>query len=61
MARIITEAEMSFLIVLESHPCMIDSLSVSKITSFPAISLGQHRNGKRVPTASIVEDLHPYA
>jgi hypothetical protein len=55
------EAEMSFLIVLESHPCIIDSLSVSKITSLPATSSGQHRNGKRVPTASMVEDLHPYA
>ena len=55
------EAEMSFLTLRESQPKIIDSLSVSKMTSFPAMKVGQHRNGRIMPTASSVEDLHPYA
>jgi hypothetical protein len=55
------EAETSFLTRRESHPKMIDSLSVSKITSLPARREGQHRNGRMMPMASSVEDLQPYA
>ena len=55
------EAEMSFLTLRESQPKIIDSLSVSKMTSFPAMRVGQQRNGRIMPTASSVEDLHPYA
>ena len=55
------EADTSFFTRRESHPKMIDSLSVSKMTSLPASRVGQHRNGRMMPMASSVDDLQPYA
>jgi hypothetical protein len=59
MARIKMEADVSFVIFLDPQPNTKDSLSVKRITSPPAIFAGQHKNGRSMPTASKVEDLHP--
>ncbi len=59
MAQRMIEAELSCGTLLLSHPKTRASLSVRRVTSLPIRQ--QHRNGRRRPTASRVEDLHPKA
>ena len=47
--------------LLFSQPNTRASLSVSKVTSLPTRMSGQHRNGRRRPTASNVDDLQTKA
>ncbi len=61
MARSMMEAELSCGTLLLSQPNTRALLSVRRVTSLPIKILGQHRNGRRRPTASSVEDLHPKA